>query len=354
MNTINPIKKKDTIVIYSGRFQPFHKGHHDVYRFLKERYDNVFIVTTNTISKDKKRYPFNFDEKIDIMKRFGRVETYDIYPKPITNPYSDYDITEYIKELKENSETLPPTIKRNIENIDLKNLLFIFAISDKDMTPTDGSKPRFIFPSNNLVYTKKKNSKGNPIPAKIQKIKSRKSFKNTTFNNISLNTNINFNYILTVPTNIFSVLGQNINSATELRNMIVNPPEGYTRINVLESLYDTKINLANKDMFELIINKIRESYRPSTPKKTIKSKSSASASAASPSKKTIKSSTASPKKSSTRASTSASTASPPKKTYTRSTRSSTSTRSPSTRPTTRSSTKPKSKRLSGSTTNNSN
>ena len=33
------IKKKDTIIIYSGRFQPFHKGHHDVYRFLKEKYD---------------------------------------------------------------------------------------------------------------------------------------------------------------------------------------------------------------------------------------------------------------------------------------------------------------------------
>ena len=56
------LKKNNVVVVYPGRFQPFHKGHHDVYRFLKERYTNVFIVTTNTHSKDTKRYPFNFDK----------------------------------------------------------------------------------------------------------------------------------------------------------------------------------------------------------------------------------------------------------------------------------------------------
>ena len=89
------ITKKDTIVIYPGRFQPFHKGHHDVYRFLKERYEHVFIVTTDTKSKDKKRYPFNFKEKINIMKNLGRVEESDIYPEPVSNPYSDFYINKY-------------------------------------------------------------------------------------------------------------------------------------------------------------------------------------------------------------------------------------------------------------------
>ena len=80
------------------------------------------------------------------------------------------------------------------------------------------------------------------------------------FNNISLNTNINYNYVLTVPTNKFSVLGKNINSATQLRNMIISPPDGFTSSNVLEALYDIKINKENKGIFNLIIKKIKEAY----------------------------------------------------------------------------------------------
>lgn len=259
------IQKKDTIVIYSGRFQPFHKGHHDVYRFLKERYDNVFIVTTDTKSKDKKRYPFNFSQKVNIMKTLGRVEEYDIYPKPVSNPYSDYYIINYIKYLKSISSSLPKKIRRRIENINVRNALVLFAISDKDMAPTNDTKPRFVFPDNNLAYTKKLNSKGNRIPAKIQKIKSRKHFSNTTFNNIDSATNKKFNYILTVPTNIFSVLGENINSATQLRNMIINPPEGYTSLNVLEALYDLRANPSNEELLQFIIRTIKKAYGIKSP-----------------------------------------------------------------------------------------
>ena len=273
------IQKKDTIVIYSGRFQPFHKGHHDVYRFLKERYDNVFIVTTDTKSKDKKRYPFNFSQKVDIMKTLGRVDQNDIYPKPVSNPYSDYYIINHIKYLKSISDSLPEEIKRRITNIDLRNVLVMFAISDKDMAPTDGTKPRFVFPNNNLVYTKKLNNKGNLVPAKIQKIKSRKHFRNTTFNNINSATNKKFNYILTVPTNVFSILGENINSATQIRNMIINPPEGYTSLNVLEALYDLKVNPSNEALLNFIIETINKAYGINSPRVTVSATPSASASA---------------------------------------------------------------------------
>lgn len=254
------IQKKDTIVIYSGRFQPFHKGHHDVYRFLKERYENVFIVTTDTKSKDKKRYPFNFSQKVNIMKTLGRVEEHDIYPKPVSNPYSDYYIINHIKYLKSISSSLPEEVQRRIENINLRNALVLFAISDKDMAPTDGTRPRFVFPNDNLAYTKKINNKGNRVPAKIQKIKSRKHFSNTTFNNINSATNKKFNYILTVPTNVFSVLGENINSATQLRNMIIDPPEGYTSLNVLEALYDLRADSSNEELLQFIIRTIKKAY----------------------------------------------------------------------------------------------
>ena len=253
------ISKKDTVVLYSGRFQPFHSGHYEVYSFLKKRYDNVFIVTTNTISKDKKRYPFNFNEKIDIMKNLGNIDIHDIYPEPVSNPYSDFYIKKYISQMKLN-KSLPIDVKKRINNIDLTNLLVIFAISDKDMNPTDGTKPRFKFPDNSLVFTKKLNNKGNPTPAKIQKVKSKKHFKNTLFNNISPTTSINYNYVLTVPTNIFSVLGKNINSATQLRDMIVTPPNGFTSENVIESLYNIKKNKLNQIYFDLIISKIKASY----------------------------------------------------------------------------------------------
>ena len=253
------ISKKDTVVLYSGRFQPFHKGHYEVYSFLKSRYDNVFIVTTNTSSKDKKRYPFNFNEKIDIMTNLGNVNIHDIYPQPVSNPYSDFYIKKHISEMKSNS-TLPPDVKKRINNINLENLLVLFAISDKDMNPSDGTKPRFKFPDNSLVFTKKLNSKGNPTPAKIQKVRSKRNFKNTVFNNISPTTSLNYNYVLTVPTNIFSVLGININSATQLREMIVTPPEGFSSENVIESLYDIKKNKSNQIYFDLIISKIMSSY----------------------------------------------------------------------------------------------
>ena len=138
------ISLKDTLVIYTGRFQPFHKGHHDVYRFLKEKYPNVLIGTTDTKSKDKKRYPFNFEEKMKIMLELGRVEEYDILPYPVRNPYSDAYAISYIRKLKSN-ETLPTKVKERIMNIDLNNLLVLFVVSEKDMIATSNTKPDLSF-----------------------------------------------------------------------------------------------------------------------------------------------------------------------------------------------------------------
>ena len=61
----NPIKK--TVVIYVGRFQPFHKGHNATYQHLVKKFgkDNVFIGTSN--KTDKLKSPFKFNEKVKIM-----------------------------------------------------------------------------------------------------------------------------------------------------------------------------------------------------------------------------------------------------------------------------------------------
>ena len=48
----------NVLVIYPGRFQPFHKGHKAVYDYLASRYgrDNVFITTSNKVAPP--RSPF--------------------------------------------------------------------------------------------------------------------------------------------------------------------------------------------------------------------------------------------------------------------------------------------------------
>jgi nicotinamide mononucleotide adenylyltransferase len=52
------------VVFYSGRFQPFHLGHGEVFRELQSRFgrDNVYIATSNKVELPKS--PFNFSEKV--------------------------------------------------------------------------------------------------------------------------------------------------------------------------------------------------------------------------------------------------------------------------------------------------
>lgn len=59
------------IVLYPGRFQPFHLGHRDVFESLQAKYgrDNVFIATSNKVELPKS--PFNFTEKVAFMTAAG-------------------------------------------------------------------------------------------------------------------------------------------------------------------------------------------------------------------------------------------------------------------------------------------
>ena len=51
---------ENVIVVYSGRFQPFHKGHFATYQNLTKKFgkDNVFIATSN--KTDNVKSPFDF------------------------------------------------------------------------------------------------------------------------------------------------------------------------------------------------------------------------------------------------------------------------------------------------------
>jgi len=57
------------VAIYPGRFQPFGPHHLESYKFLKKRYDEVYIVTSGKTGGE--RHPMNFAQKKKHMMRMG-------------------------------------------------------------------------------------------------------------------------------------------------------------------------------------------------------------------------------------------------------------------------------------------
>jgi hypothetical protein len=109
-----PVVKK-AIVVYSGRFQPFHKGHYAAYQKLVSKFgaNNVYIGTSD--KTDGGKSPFNFKEKVVIMgKMFG------IPPNKIvqvSNPYAPKEI---------------------LSKFDGKTTAYIAAVGEKDATRLAG------------------------------------------------------------------------------------------------------------------------------------------------------------------------------------------------------------------------
>jgi cytidyltransferase-like protein len=156
----------DTVVIYPGRFHPFHKGHKSVYDALVKRFgkNRVYIATSNKV--DPPKSPFTFDEKRAMMALTGVDPSRVVQVK---NPYQATEITD---------------------NYDPQNTIALFAVSDKDMA----EDPRFSF---------KPKKDGQPSyyqPAS----KDMQGFDK-------------HGYIITVPTLQFNVLGKPMRSASEFR-----------------------------------------------------------------------------------------------------------------------------------------
>ena len=100
----------DYVVVYSGRFQPFHKGHFATYQHLVKKFgkDNVYIGTSD--KTDKLKSPFNFKEKQTIMTKMFGIPSNKIVQ--IKNPYApteilknfDGDTTAFITVVGEKDE----------------------------------------------------------------------------------------------------------------------------------------------------------------------------------------------------------------------------------------------------------
>ena len=79
-----------TIVVYSGRFQPFHKGHYATYENLIKKFgkDSVYIATSN--KTDNQKSPFNFREKKIIMQKMFGIPSNKIVE--VRNPYAPMEV----------------------------------------------------------------------------------------------------------------------------------------------------------------------------------------------------------------------------------------------------------------------
>jgi hypothetical protein len=165
------------LVVYPGRFQPWHKGHKMVYDYLVKIYgrDNVFVTTSNKV--DPPRSPFTFSEKQQFMHLTGVsadriVETRD--------PYRALEV---------------------VQKYNPKTARLVFAVSEKDMA----EDPRFKFgykKDGSPTYFQ-------PMPKNVNDMQPFETH----------------GYIMTVPTFNFTVLGKPMKSATEVRAQFAQADE---------------------------------------------------------------------------------------------------------------------------------
>ena len=198
---------QNTVIIYPGRFHPFHKGHASVYNYLKNKYDSVYIATSNKI--DPPKSPFSFAEKRAMMVHAGIPAGAIVQSK---QPYRAEEI---------------------LRNFDPSTTSVAFAVSEKDME----EDPRFSF------RPKKDGSPSyfQPMPADEATM-------------VGFDTH---GYITTVPTLDFTVLGEPMRSATELRRNFAKADDE-TQKSMITDLYGAY----DEDIHNIMRNKIKEHVDP--------------------------------------------------------------------------------------------
>jgi cytidyltransferase-like protein len=186
----NKKNKLQILAVYPGRFQPFHKGHAEAYKWLKDKFGKAVIATTDKTELPKS--PFNFEEKKVMMTHAGVPES-DIHK--VTNPYISREI---------------------LKEYDPKKTVLVFAVSEKDMA----EDPRFAF---------KPTKSGKP--GYLQPYEGNEN-KLKPFGDPDKPTG----YVVVTPTFKFNVLGKPIKSATELRQQFANADRN-TQKQIITDLY---------------------------------------------------------------------------------------------------------------------
>ena len=200
--------RSNIIVVYPGRFQPFHKGHKSVFEHLKKDWPNVYIATTDKVQAGKS--PFNFQDKLNFMELLG-IDKSDVLQ--VKNTYNGQEYIDHFDKKFTASDTG-----------------LIMVVSEKDMV----DDPRFNFP--NLGLSLKKD--GNP--AYLQKFTKEDDMKSMA----------EHGYIMTAPIFPFKIAGHDMDSASQIRELMKGDEELAKQVFV--DLYDKY----NEDLFKLIREKL--------------------------------------------------------------------------------------------------
>jgi hypothetical protein len=190
------------LVVMAGRFQPWHLGHFAAYSQLCNEFKSspVFVATSNKIEKHDS--PLSFNQKAYLMGLTG------VSMKRITETAQPYNAKEITADF------------------DSSNTILVYAVSEKDMAVD----PRFDFKPLN-----------DGSPNYFQPFE--KDSRMVGFNKHA--------YVHVIPTFEFSVLGKDIQSASEIRKMYRgNGTSG--RQQIISTLYGkfdkTAYDILNKEL----------------------------------------------------------------------------------------------------------
>lgn len=198
------------IVIYPGRFHPFHRGHLASYEYLTKRYgDNSVYIATSDVQAPITS-PFSYEDKLKMITRLGIPASHVVKVK---NPYQAKEITDSLTQEEKNTTAL------------------IFAVSEKDMVPASEQNPE----GPRFSFGVKKNGSPSylqPMPENIKNIKPMSQHA----------------YVAVTPTVNFRVQDADANSAKQIRNLYIkaNPQD---RDNIIADLYG-EVYPDIKDIFD--------------------------------------------------------------------------------------------------------
>jgi hypothetical protein len=178
------------LVIYPGRFHPFHLGHKASYDWLTNQFgeNNVYIASSNV--QDPETSPFSFGDKATMMTKLGIPAGHVVNVK---NPYQATEITSMLSDEEK------------------ANTALVFAVSAKDaerfnFAPKKDGTPAYL----------------QPVPA------NKKSMKPMT----------KHGYVAITPTVNFKVKGADADSASQIRKLYLDGNDN-DRNQIITDLYGT-------------------------------------------------------------------------------------------------------------------
>jgi len=200
---INELAERRVVVIFCGRFQPFHRGHAIVYNNLVSTYgrNNVYIGTSGKV--DPPKSPFKLSDRIYFMNLMG-------IP------------SDRILQLSNNYN--PAVAAQALGIQDLSNTVMIFPVSQKDVD----EKPS--------LFAKGTNKDGSP--AKLQPLPDDLSQVESADKHA---------YIQVVNVEPFEILGQSITGATSIRDLYSKADQAQ-RQQIIKDLYGKYTHEAEKIM----------------------------------------------------------------------------------------------------------